>query len=95
MHEGTAREKKLVYQLDPAKPDKATVVHLDGGRRKTVLPYIDPVAAVMSAARGKLFAKPKNPAKKPTTAAKPLAATPSSSDLKSPQSTSAATPPRK
>jgi len=56
--EGTAQEKKQVYQLAPDKPDQPTVVHLSGGRRKTVLPYVDPVAALLSAAKGKLGPKP-------------------------------------
>ncbi len=43
-HEGTAGEQKTVTILDPEKLDKPIVVHLSGGRRKTVLPYIDPRA---------------------------------------------------
>jgi hypothetical protein len=43
-HEGTAQEQKDVYTLAPEKLDKTFVVHLSGGRRKTVLPYIDPLA---------------------------------------------------
>ena len=43
-HEGTAQEQKEVYILRPDKLDKTFVVHLSGGRRKTVLPYVDPLA---------------------------------------------------
>jgi hypothetical protein len=41
-HEGTAQEKKQVFNLVPDQPGKPMVVHLTGGRRKSVLPYIDP-----------------------------------------------------
>jgi hypothetical protein len=44
VHEGTAQERKEVYVLRPEKLDKTFVVNLSGGRRKTVLPYIDPLA---------------------------------------------------
>jgi hypothetical protein len=47
-HEGTAQEKKQVFELSPDKPNKPIVVHVSGGRRKTVLPYVDPVAALLS-----------------------------------------------
>jgi hypothetical protein len=47
-HEGTAQEKKQSRDLSPDKANKPIVVHLTGGRRKTVLPYIDPVAALVS-----------------------------------------------
>jgi hypothetical protein len=57
-HEGTAQEKKQVYQLAPDKKDQPTVVHLSDGRRKTVLPYVDPVATVLSAAKAKFGLKP-------------------------------------
>jgi hypothetical protein len=57
-HEGTAQETKQVHSLDPDKKDQPTVVHLTGGRRKTVLPYIDPVATVLSAAKAKFGPKP-------------------------------------
>jgi hypothetical protein len=57
-HEGTSSEKKEVHRLDPAKPNKPIVVHLDQGRRKRVLPYVDPLANVLSAARAKMNAKP-------------------------------------
>jgi hypothetical protein len=43
-HEGTAQERKEVYVLRPEKLDKTFVVHLSGGRRTAVLPYIDPLA---------------------------------------------------
>jgi hypothetical protein len=47
-HEGAAQEKKQVLELSPQKPNKPVVLHVSGGRRKTVLPYIDPVAALLS-----------------------------------------------
>jgi hypothetical protein len=43
-HEGTSREQKQVSQLAPDRLYKPMVVHLSGGRRKTVLPYINPAA---------------------------------------------------
>jgi hypothetical protein len=42
LHEGTAKERKTVTTLQPNQLDKPIVVQLTGGRRKTVLPYIDP-----------------------------------------------------
>jgi hypothetical protein len=45
-HEGTKSEQKQVSNLVPDKLDKPIVVHLSGGRRKSVLPYIDPAAAM-------------------------------------------------
>jgi hypothetical protein len=44
VHEGMAQQRKKEYVLRPEKLDQTFVVHLDGGRRKTVLPYIDPLA---------------------------------------------------
>jgi hypothetical protein len=42
-HEGTAREKKDVRSLVPDDPDaKPVVIHLADGRRKTVLPFLNP-----------------------------------------------------
>jgi hypothetical protein len=43
-HEGTPQEQKQVYTLTPDKIDKTYVIYLSGGRRKTVLPYIDILA---------------------------------------------------
>jgi hypothetical protein len=43
-HEGTDHEQKQVTNLAPDRLYKPGVVHLSGGRRKTVLPYIDPAA---------------------------------------------------
>ncbi len=43
-HEGTPQEKREVHNLTPEQIGQAFVIHLDGGRRKTVLPYIDPRA---------------------------------------------------
>ncbi|MGP0067665.1 MAG: tetratricopeptide repeat protein [Isosphaeraceae bacterium] len=48
-HEGTAKEKKTVYNLVPDKLNKAFVVHLSEGRRKKVLPFIDPAITMMEA----------------------------------------------
>jgi hypothetical protein len=48
-HEGTASEKKETHNLSPDKPNKPVVVHLTAGRRKKVLPYVDPVAELMKA----------------------------------------------
>jgi hypothetical protein len=44
-HEGTAAEKKQTVTLRPDDPQtKPVVVQLKGGRRKLVLPFVDPVA---------------------------------------------------
>ena len=48
-HEGTAKEQKTVYNLVPDKLDKPFVVHLSEGRRKKVLPFIDPAATMIEA----------------------------------------------
>ena len=48
-HEGTAKEKKTVYNLLPDQLKKPIVVHLTDGRRKNVLPYVDPVATMIEA----------------------------------------------
>ena len=48
--EGTSGEKKQAFDLNPDRPDKPVVVHLASGRRKKVLPYVDPVAELMKAA---------------------------------------------
>ncbi len=50
-HEGTAQEQKTVYKLPPQKFNKPFVLHLSGGRRKKVLPFIDPRAALVEAAQ--------------------------------------------
>ena len=39
VHEGTAQEKKTVQVLRPDQLDQTVVVHLTGGRRKSVLPF--------------------------------------------------------
>jgi hypothetical protein len=44
VHEGTPQEKKEIHVLQPDRLNKAFAVHLTGGRRKTVLPYINPLA---------------------------------------------------
>jgi hypothetical protein len=48
-HEGTASEKKETHNLSPDKPNKPVVVQLTSGRRKKVLPYVDPNAELMKA----------------------------------------------
>jgi hypothetical protein len=66
VHEGTAQERKEDYVLRPEKLDKTFVIHLSGGRRKTVLPYIDPLAGRLEVqAKGR--PAPKN-AKRPSPA---------------------------
>ena len=53
-HEGTAEERKPTHTLVPDDPQaKPVVVHLAGGRRKTVLPFLSPVAILES-----MFAPP-------------------------------------
>jgi hypothetical protein len=49
-HEGTPGEKKQILDLNPDKPGKPVVIHLDSGRRKKVLPYVDSYAELMKAA---------------------------------------------
>ena len=49
-HEGTLDEKKQSIDLNPDKPGKPLVVHLNAGRRKKVLPYVDSFAELMKAA---------------------------------------------
>ena len=46
VHEGTAKEQKSVQNLVPGKLDKPFVVHLSDGRRKKVLPFVDPAATM-------------------------------------------------
>jgi hypothetical protein len=48
-HEGTAQEQKESHTLVPDDPKaKPVVVHLKGGRRKTVLPFLSPAAIMES-----------------------------------------------
>jgi hypothetical protein len=48
-HEGTAEEKRETHTLVPDNPQaKPMVVHLKGGRRKTVLPFLSPAALMES-----------------------------------------------
>jgi hypothetical protein len=48
-HEGTAQEHKETHTLVPEDPQaKPVVVHLQGGRRKTVLPFLSPAAMMES-----------------------------------------------
>ncbi len=48
-HEGTAKEQKTVHKLAPDQLNKPFVLHLSGGRRKKVLPFINPMAALVEA----------------------------------------------
>ena len=48
--EGTSGEKKQTVDLSPDKPNKPVVVHLSSGRRKKVLPFVDPEAELRKAA---------------------------------------------
>jgi hypothetical protein len=49
-HEGTDKEKKETHNLSPDRANAPVVIHLTGGKRKKVLPYIDPNAELMKAA---------------------------------------------
>jgi hypothetical protein len=53
-HEGTAAEKNQSVELSPDKTNKPFVVNLTEGRRKKVLPYVDPAAELMKAAASTL-----------------------------------------
>jgi len=53
-HEGTDGEKKQTLDLSPDKSNKPVIVHLTSGRRKKVLPYVDPAAELMKAAAAAL-----------------------------------------
>jgi hypothetical protein len=66
-HEGGDNEERQVFTLDPSKLDKPIEFELKGGRRKAVLPYIDPVASIMSGLQ-------KNPKNFPRPSASPKAA---------------------
>jgi len=48
--EGTSAETKQNFDLSPDKPNKPVVVHLSAGRRKKVLPFVDPEAELRKAA---------------------------------------------
>ena len=49
-HEGTGHDKKEVRNLKPGAENPPTVVTLAEGRRKKVLPYVDPSATIMETA---------------------------------------------
>ncbi|WP_165233017.1 hypothetical protein [Aquisphaera insulae] len=52
-HEGSDREEKKIHTLAPADPQvKPIVVKLEGGRRKAVLPFLSPAAAMESVTSG-------------------------------------------
>jgi hypothetical protein len=48
--EGTTGEKKQTFELNPDKQNKPVVVHVSLGRRKKVLPFVDPEAELRKAA---------------------------------------------
>lgn len=48
-HEGTTAEKKQTINLSPDKAKPPLVVHLTGGRRKKVLPFVDAAAELQKA----------------------------------------------
>jgi hypothetical protein len=52
VHEGTGEEKKEIHNLSPDKSNPPVVIHLTAGRRKKVLPFVDPTAELMKAAEG-------------------------------------------
>jgi hypothetical protein len=52
IHEGTGEEKKEIHNLSPDKSNPPVVIHLTAGRRKKVLPFVDPTAELMKAAEG-------------------------------------------
>ena len=49
-HDGTAHEKKEIRNLKPSAENPPTVVTLIEGRRKRVLPYVDPSSTIMETA---------------------------------------------
>ncbi len=49
-HEGMSDEKKQTVDLNPDAVNKPVILHLSGGRRKKVLPFVDPTAELMKAA---------------------------------------------
>jgi hypothetical protein len=64
-HEGTAEEKKETRTLRPDDPQaKPAVVTLKGGRRKLVLPFVDPVAEAAKA-QAEAAAAPRTAGRKP------------------------------
>jgi hypothetical protein len=48
VHEGTAQEKKQTCNLDPDKRNEPIVVTLTGGRRTSVMPFIEPLASTLA-----------------------------------------------
>jgi hypothetical protein len=54
VHEGTGAEKKETHQLSTDKSNAPVVIHLTAGRRKKVLPFVDPNAELMKAAASAL-----------------------------------------
>ena len=70
-HEGTPQEHKEQHMLVPDDPKaKPVIVHLQGGRRKVVLPFLSPTAAMES-----MTASPSAPGRK-RSGAEPRPATP-------------------
>jgi hypothetical protein len=60
-HEGAAGEQKKTVELSPDRPNEPLVVHLNGGRRKRVLPYINPDAELMKAVNDNVKKAKKGP----------------------------------
>ncbi len=72
-HEGTPGEKKETRTLRPDDPQaRPAVVTLNGGRRKLVLPFVDPVAEAAKA-QAEAAAAPRTAGKKPRRPAGALA----------------------
>jgi len=59
-HEGTAEQKRQLSKVDLAKP-APVVVHLAGGRRKAVLPFIAPIERPPVVAKEKAKPRPTTP----------------------------------
>jgi hypothetical protein len=70
LHEGAANEVRKVYSIDP-RHIKPIEVTLQGGRRKTAMPFIAPVNIDALTNKGIIKHKPVDP-KKPTSASSPL-----------------------
>ncbi len=86
-HDGTGHEKKEIRSLKPGADNPPTVVTLTDGRRKRVLPYVDPSATIMETAidalkNSKSAAKGKQHAATKGGEAKKGAATPSAGAAK-------------
>jgi hypothetical protein len=71
-HEGTSQEHKESHTLIPDDPKaKPVIVHLQGGRRKVVLPFLSPAAAMESMTASPAAPGRKRPGTEPLPAAPP------------------------